>query len=72
MLWGILYVVGFVSIYIWDTFIGLGVDFDDYGQPPLALVAGLWFISAPILLIYNFGRLLDYFKNKRLKRKGFE
>lgn len=68
----VIYILGVLSFCLWDACVGLGVDFDGYQNPPLAIVAGLWFISIPILLMYNFVRLCVYLKDIRIERQKKE
>lgn len=65
----ILYILGGISFCLWDACIGWGIDFDGFHTPPLGVVAGLWFISVPILLVYNFVILCYYLKNNRIERQ---
>lgn|SRR5574339_195620 len=61
--------VGGLLFILWDSLIGLGVDFDGYENPPLVLVAAFWPIAIPCLLFYNFIRLCEYLKDAREERQ---
>lgn len=66
----IIYIVGIILFYLWDACIGWGYDFEEPGNPHVAVAALLWFISVPILMIHNFIRLCDYLKEARQKRQN--
>jgi small-conductance mechanosensitive channel len=68
----IIYILGVLSFCLWDACIGWGATFDGYQNPPLVLVAFLWFISIPILLMYNFVKLCNYIKDTRIERQEKE
>lgn len=70
MIWFIIYICGIVSFLLWDTFIGLSVEFDGYQQPPLVLAAAFWFITLPLLLVYRFIRFCNRVKDDRLKKQA--
>lgn len=72
MFFFITYIVGVISFCLWDSFVGWGIEFDGFHTPPYAVVAGLWFISIPILLVYNFARLCAYLKDARIERQKKE
>jgi hypothetical protein len=61
--------VGGLLFILWDSLIGLGVEFDGYENPPLLLVAAFWPIAIPCLLFYNFIRLCDFLKEEREDRQ---
>lgn len=72
MYYFIFYILGVLSFCLWDSFVGWGIDFDGFHTPPYVVVAGFWFISVPILLVYNFARLCEYFKDARIERQKKE
>jgi hypothetical protein len=67
-----IYIIGVLSFFLWDSFVGWGVDLDGFYNPPLPLAAGLWFISIPILMMYNFIRLCQHIKDTRVERQKKE
>ena len=61
MIYLFLYVIGFISVYLWDAFVGFGYEFDGGSLPPLFLVASFWPITIVAFSIIYFVSLISYF-----------
>jgi len=59
----------FFGIFIWDAFLGLGIDFNGRENPPLALVAFFWPCAIPITMLILFFKYLGGMKEKRLMKE---
>jgi hypothetical protein len=57
-------------IWLWDAFIGFGYgEWDGSINPPFILVAFIWPISIPYMIIDKFGNYLKSVKAKRIKKE---
>lgn len=63
----ILYVLGFIAFPIWDAYIGTGVDWDGYRNPPPVFAAFGWPIAVPILILIYLSNKLEGVKNTRIR-----
>jgi hypothetical protein len=67
-----IYIAGIFGMWLWDSFIGLAIDFDGYEGPPLALACVFWPLAFPIALMVGFGEKLNNVKKRRLEREAHQ
>lgn len=71
-----IYILGFVFIPIWDTFVGFKEDdgtdiiWDGNKNPPILLIMVLWPIFLPFIVIYSIFCKLSSIKKKRIEREA--
>lgn len=62
--------VGAIAFWMWDSFIGFQIDFDESkNEPPVGLAIWFWPIALPILLASAFNTWLDNAKAQRLAER---
>lgn len=61
------YIAMIAGMYLWEAYIGLGYDWNDYDAVPLAAAAIFWPVAIPILLVINFLAFVENTKQKRIE-----
>lgn len=65
-----IYIVGVIAMWVWDSFVGFGYDFDGNTNWPLPAVCWLWMLSLPIIIFCKLSDWLDNVKTKRLAKEA--